>query len=489
VPEPLQVLRRGLQRADGFALFIAVCNSPARSRELIKSLKALAPETSIEVVELGADIEQPLDAVLAKIPEDWRGPLAVMRLERSNPSSLAWHPVLSALNLSRPEWPRYLPVPLVFWVPEYLLGLMEREAPDFMDWRSDTIFFTDNLGEELPILDLGLWTTSVDDVLPVAQRRRRIEELRLRLEDQRSSDDRLILSARSQWLSELGDHLLLLGDFEEAKKNYLDALSIEENLGRRGRKASIYLQLGSAFERLGSLEEAGRMIENSCSIEEDLWRTKGMAAGEIKYGSLLAKQGQLGAAHSNYWGARGLSAQSGNRAEAAWALVHLAQLQLRFEDVEKSMEFSQQALDTFDSIGDLRGSAAVCGVMAQFYARIGDLVEAEKMAVEALRINKMLGDPVGTATCYYYLGNFSMRRGDLTLAEEMLLKALDTFRQVGYREGIANSLSSLGRLKKEDGDLQRAHELWSSAVELYGALGMLYEQQRVNARLSELSLE
>ena len=29
--------------------------------------------------------------------------------------------------------------PVVFWVADYLVGLLGREAPDFFDWRSDTL--------------------------------------------------------------------------------------------------------------------------------------------------------------------------------------------------------------------------------------------------------------------------------------------------------------------------------------------------------------
>ncbi len=76
----------------------------------------------------------------------------VLGLEESNDPSDAEHPVLWTLNLSRPDWPQKLPRPVVLWVPEYMLGLLEWEAPDFLDWRSDTMNFGDMSLEEVNAL-------------------------------------------------------------------------------------------------------------------------------------------------------------------------------------------------------------------------------------------------------------------------------------------------------------------------------------------------
>ncbi|MCP4664573.1 MAG: hypothetical protein GY856_55010, partial [bacterium] len=102
-------MRRGLRRADGFALFIAVCNSPVTVGELIRLTAEAMPEVALRTVELEADVADPLAAVLAQLPAGSQGPVMVRGLERSNPSTQAEHPVLRTLNLGRPEWPRKLP--------------------------------------------------------------------------------------------------------------------------------------------------------------------------------------------------------------------------------------------------------------------------------------------------------------------------------------------------------------------------------------------
>ncbi|HEV7515230.1 MAG TPA: hypothetical protein VGR07_02915, partial [Thermoanaerobaculia bacterium] len=75
----------------------------------------------------------PLDEILAQVSSEAQGPVMVLGLEWSCPSDATYHPVLERLNLSRPRWPIELPRPVVFWVPEYMLGLLGREAPDFLD--------------------------------------------------------------------------------------------------------------------------------------------------------------------------------------------------------------------------------------------------------------------------------------------------------------------------------------------------------------------
>lgn len=60
----------------------------------------------------------------------------------------AWR-FLGRLNLRRALWPERIPYPVVFWVHHRARGLLTSGAPDFFDWRSDTIEFPALSREEM----------------------------------------------------------------------------------------------------------------------------------------------------------------------------------------------------------------------------------------------------------------------------------------------------------------------------------------------------
>ena len=137
----MQALRRGLLRSEGFALYVAVCNSPADRGRLIAMLSEAMPGVTLHTVSIGAKSIDPLEEALAQLPGEPAGTVMFLGLEKAVPSTVTDHPILQSLNLRREEWPAQLPCPVVFWVPEYVAGLLGRKAPDFFDWRSDTVHF------------------------------------------------------------------------------------------------------------------------------------------------------------------------------------------------------------------------------------------------------------------------------------------------------------------------------------------------------------
>jgi hypothetical protein len=112
--ETFRSLRRGLARADGFALFVAVCNLPTDRETLIQALDEAMPGTRLWTIRMSTDTVDPLDEIERQIGPRPDGPVMLVDLEKAIPSVEKNHPVLQALNLRRPEWPAMIPQPVVF---------------------------------------------------------------------------------------------------------------------------------------------------------------------------------------------------------------------------------------------------------------------------------------------------------------------------------------------------------------------------------------
>ena len=423
-------MRRGLQRAEGFALYIAVCNSPATVRSLIDVLQESMPGVEVETVELDESAEDPLARVLALSVPGNSGPLMVVGLEKSCPSTDPDHPVLHVLNLQRPEWPKRIPRPVVLWIPEYLLSLMGLEAPDFLDWRSDTLFFPSEAAE-LQALTSAVWVEGLDGRMPELQRRARIEELQARLRSTDSATDRVVLSARSSWLNELGNHLFVLGDVAGAEIAYAAALDIETRLGRRRGMIVGNGNLGALAARRENLEEAEERFEHSLSIAREINDLPGIASASANLG---------------------LNA-------------------LRRQDLPRAEELTLQALDLLEKQGNDREVAIACGNLAYLYVRQGRLDEAVPLLIEAIALSEKIGDRMAAAGHYRIRAEVFRLEGDHGQAEELIRGALTIDEEMGNQAGVAADLALLGGIYREQGDVAAARESMERARDLFRALG------------------
>lgn len=366
----------------------------------------------------------------------------IVGLERSNPSAISEHPVLFALNLSRPEWPPRLPLPVVFWVPEYLLGLLEREAPDFMDWRSDTVFFPEPAEENLVPLDARLWGGKSDRTMPESQRRARMEELRLRLLVQPVSEDLVSLAGRAGWLSELGQHVLLLGELADAERCFREALAIGERLDLTNLVASLYGSLGAVLEAQGRLDEAEAMVRLAIAKYSD--DEAGLAVNYGNLGILLNQQG---------------------RSSEAEALF-------------------REALALHSHLGDSEGTTRNLLNLARVSLELGNLADAEKRTLEGMLASIRIKNLQGMATAFGELALIFTKKGDFQHAESLLQTALEFSLQLGDRAGVAALHQRSGLVRARRGERAGAREEWTLARDLYREMGMIRRAEQVDAWLA-----
>ena len=255
--EELQSLRRFVRRAGGFAFGVAVCNRVSQREALIKELADSLPDLTFQTVRLTEQTLDPLDEVLHQAGSPPPGPVMVVDFDRPLPSDQPDHPVLQALNLRRPEWPELAPQPVVFWVLEYVLGLLGREAPDFLDWRSLTVFFPDVTDRELVALNSDAWDSGTNMSFRREERLARIEELRSRLAlAPNETNDRRLLAAQSGWWNEMGLHFRLLGSPKQQLACFENALTLARQLGDRYLEGRFLGNIGNVYAGLGDTRKA-----------------------------------------------------------------------------------------------------------------------------------------------------------------------------------------------------------------------------------------
>ena len=197
------------------------------------------------------------EQIVAQAPSQTDGAaLFVYGLERLGPSDNPdW--LMRQLNWRRGAYQR-LGRPLVFWVPDYLLPLIARGAPDFGAWTSGLFEFTAPESEAL------LHQLALADTWLVASLTRQEKEERRRLLlgllDEYRGDEPATRRAQARLYGELGLLDLATGDYRAAREKFGQALTMLQQIGDRAGAAATFYQLGFLAWELGRREPGLRLV-------------------------------------------------------------------------------------------------------------------------------------------------------------------------------------------------------------------------------------
>ncbi len=422
--EALRSLRRGLARATGFALFVGVVKTPAQSHRIIKLLAETMPGTLFQTFTIQPDTTDILAGIQRQFGGDISGPVMIVGLENALSSDIPNPPILHALNLRRPDWPALVPQPVVLWVTEFWLGELARSAPDFLDWRSDTLHFPDLEPGQLEILDAATWDGGADTKMPRAARMERIKELESLIATNEHNQDAFIRSTVAGWMNELGLHLVLLGKRREALQYFQKILSIGKELGNKTIEFIGLGNIAGVYCRLGDLRQAALVLKQALDIGAQINHKKAKING----------------------------------------LINLAVISLRLGDLKKGIELCEQALLVAREMCDRNAESSVLANLGIAYENSGDLQKAKELYEQSLTLRQLTGDREGESGCLGNLGNIYIRLGATSKALQFYERALNIAQEIGDRRGQGNSLGNIGMAYQALGDAKKAIELLDESL-------------------------
>jgi tetratricopeptide (TPR) repeat protein len=473
IAEPLRALRRGLSHADRFALYIAIVKTPVQRNQLISLLQEAIPMTRLLTVTIRPDTTDILDEILKQLGTKISAPIMVVGFDDVFSTDTKNHPILHSLNLRRPDWPLFIKQPVVFWVPEHLLGIFSRAAPDFLDWRSDTLHFPDLHPADVQVLDSAIWEGGVDSRMPVDARLERIKELESRVNANEHSHDRVILSALVDWLNELGLHFNLLGRLHEARDYFCKASSVIREIGDERMEAIVICNLGSIYRSLCDNQKATECYEQALVIARKLndRRIEGTALGNIgiMYRLLGSPEKAIEFLEQHLRIAREFNDRRG---EAA-SIAGLALAYMDMGDIPKSNELHNEALKITREIGDRRNEGNVLANLGVNYKKLGDFKRATEFYEQRLTIAREIGDRMGESNVIGNLGNIHASAGNFPKAIEFYERHLKIALEIGDQRGEGAALANLGNAYLQLGDAHKAVELYEQAIVIARKIGDL----------------
>jgi tetratricopeptide (TPR) repeat protein len=168
------------------------------------------------------------------------------------------------------------------------------------------------------------------------------------------------------------------------------------------------------------------------------------------------------------------------------------------DDAEKYLRRSLELELRHDNQAGIASDCGNLGVLfltkaSRTNEALANLEAAESYLLRAIAADERLDNGRGLAE---HLGNLGMvnsrradfatigtpqRRGLVDLARSQVSKALGHATQVGAKDIEANQYSNLGVISEDEGDMAAAVRYWTQAKEIYHALGITHEYEKLSA--------
>jgi tetratricopeptide (TPR) repeat protein len=500
--EPADVIVRRLVRsldyAEGFWLGFVKCNLAAQRRKAAAVCRELLEPFGLRLIEV--ELTEPISELLPVLKEriasvhgsfsetSSSSPVAerfqsrdrrksaifVSGLEHSIPSSEAYPPLLSYLNLNRELFRQELPHPLVIWLPEYALTALARRAPDFWAWRSGLYEFAPEAdlvdGALDPILQEEM---HVKSSLSGKAKRERISMLKGLLADYYElGDGPHEREIQSHILFEIGLVHYELGEWAEAKQALGESIAIARNQPDEMRVAVITHNLGVIAQNLADYAGARSLHEESLKIERKLGNKSGEASTLHHLGRLAHDLGNYDEARRLYEGSLDISRESDNKYGVAVTSHELGRLAQDMGDYEEAWRLYQESLKIERELGDKSNEANTLVQLGTLAKNSGNYEEARRLYEESLKIKRGLGDKHAVAVTLHQLGMVSQVVGNYEEARRLYEESLKIKQELGDKFGEAFGLAQLALLDEEKGNFKKAIEHSRQAEEIFLRLGI-----------------
>lgn len=440
-------LLRALRRDRGSAFFFARTNTRILRDKLIATVQEQL-DKAIAVVRIVADPEQLVDTQIQRAIADSPAPVVfVLDLETylSGLDVSLQQRVVQELNWRRGALAR-LGRSLVFWLPDFAINLLAREAPDFFDWRSGVYEF----GAAGEVQSQGMVEYSSMDGyqllnLNVEEKSRRIETLESLLqsaEQERTGESQEVL----RFEHDLAQMLAQQGNVNRALQLWQDVLKLYNQFGDVRGKASTLNNIANLIAQQGDISHALELWQDALKHHEEIGDTQGKAATLNSMGSIIAQQGDINRALQLWQDALKLVEQIGDLRGKAATIHHIASATAQQGDTDRALQLWQDSLKLYEQIGDVKGKATTLNNMAGIIAQEGDLDRALQLMKNSLALKEQIGDVRGKAVTLGNMGWLANHQGDLEKAHSYNIEAARSLSAVRAWLDLSMALENLGTL-------------------------------------------
>ena len=269
----------------------------------------------------------------------------------------------------------------------------------------------------------------------------------------------------------LGSAYLNLPDYQQAIKNYAQALPIFIEIGCRAEEGSTYGNLGIAYYRLGNFKQAIEYYEKHLSIAKEVGSRPGEGSAYGNLGIAYSRLGNFKQAIEYYKKDLSIAKEVGSRPGEGSAYGNLGIAYLNLGNFKQAMEYYEKHLSIAKDVSDRAGEGSAYGNLGRAYERLGNFKQAIEYYEKHLSIAKEVGNRAGEGSTYGNLGNAYLRLGNFKQASEYYKKDLSIAKEIGNRAGEGSAYGNLGTAYLDLGNFKQAIEYYKKHLSIAKEVG------------------
>ncbi len=267
-------------------------------------------------------------------------------------------------------------------------------------------------------------------------------------------------SLKRQIIQNLGMCYLNLGNLDEARRHYEEALKL--NLGKteeeRFGKGQSFMNIGGVDHHKGLVAKAIGSYEEALVLFRSIGneRYEGMVLCNL--GLALQQQGDEEKAEAYYLESLTLLQRVGDRPREVNSLGNLGMLNYERGEYDKALSFFERALEISREIHRPASEQGFLDCIGAVYRKLGDVTKAIDLHKEALKINQEINHIYGEAYCLKNLGDAYRDLNEQVRAITLYLVAHDLFDKAGFheREQVSKAFVSVYKQASKDLDVVEA---------------------------------
>ena len=274
----------------------------------------------------------------------------------------------------------------------------------------------------------------------------------------------------------LGDVLVFIGEYEEARLCFQEALEVyKRDLSFEDDydQSALYRKIAVTFERQGDFDLALNQL--SCANEVLIADHN---STPVAIAQILNDTGWIYFLRGNYDQARDELQTALNLVEdsdqfSVVASIHnrLGAVAYQLREYDRAAMHVRKSLELRKILGDLSGEARLYNNLGLLGLMSGDLREAETNFIQSIELLEKIGDTEGISLANINLGLVKFDRGDYESAEAHLEKAQVVANQIGHRFYLGLANMYLGRLNTARGQYERSIEVLKESMQIFEELG------------------
>jgi tetratricopeptide (TPR) repeat protein len=249
--------------------------------------------------------------------------------------------------------------------------------------------------------------------------------------------------------NQLGRVAQELRDWETARANYSQSLTIKIELNDRYSQASTYHNLGTIAQEMQELDEAVTYYHQALSLYVEFSDLYEQASTYQQLGALAQKQRKFSEAYANYIQSLTIKQEFGDRYSQAGSFHQLGIIAQEMQKLDEAVIYYQQALSIYVEFGDRYLQASVYNQLGRVAKDLNQWQEAYNYYSQALSIYIEFDDKVLQGKVYHNLGTIKQELNEWDSARHYYYIALKISKDFSDLSSSSMTCQNLGKISQE----------------------------------------